>query len=497
MHVTELLQRLTRQRLIRMAFAAAALAVLVVLTFGPQDWVQPVNPLTGSAFADSTPGAAQRTLGVFIFCMVLWVTNVIPLAATGMLAIALPGLVGAIPASDAFGFFGNTATMFLLGVFLLAAATIETGLSKRLTLLFLSRFDQSPRRLVAGVILTASTLSLMMPEHAVAAMMFPIILEIAEALKLKKPGSTYARTLLLAMAWGAVAGGVGTFLGGGRAPLAVDLLRREFPDADIPTFFSWMVKSMPIVIVMTSVVYFQLTWSAKFEVDNIRTATAMIARRVERLGPMSYRERRVSFLLIMTIIAWLVLPSVSESVLGKGHRIDVATISLVAAAGVFVLRVAPWPRLEEYVNWGVLVMYGGAVALGETMASTHASDWLAMSVIPADIPPWLLMPLIATVCLVLTETISNSAVVALMVPVGFGLCHTTGIDPVTMIYFITIPAGLAFTMPMSSPPCAIAYSAGYYPVGVLISKGVLINIAALITFLVISRLYWPLMGLNI
>lgn len=496
--MTSALKQLGRRRTAKIIASVIAFGVMVVLTCGPTDWIVPLDPATRLPIAGAVPGAAQRTIGVFVFCMTLWMTGVIPLAATGMLALALPGVVGAISARDAFGFFGNTATMFLLGVFLLAAATIETGLSKRLTLVFLSRFDQSPKRLVGGVILTASSLSLMMPEHAVAAMMFPIILDIIEALRLKRPGSAYARALLLAMAWGAVAGGVGTFLGGGRAPLAVDLLRREFPDADIPTFFGWMVKAMPIVVGATAFVYWRLTRGMVFEVDNIRSATAFIAQRVERLGPMSAREKRVAFLLVVTILAWLFVPSLSETLLGKRYRIDVATISLLAAAGVFVLRVAPWPRLEEYVNWGVLVMYGGAVALGETMARTHAADWLATSILPANVPGWALFPIMATVCIALSEAISNAAVVALLVPVGFGMCHANpSLDPVTMIYIVAIPAGLGHTLPMSGPPTAIAYSAGYFRVGNVLKFGLQGNVVFLIIIMLVAYLYWPLVGMGL
>lgn len=497
-------RRLGRRRTAKLVVALAGAAVLAVLSLGPT-WVVPVDRDGGQPYhllaVDhpdySPPRAAQRALGVFVLCITFWVTGVIPLPATGLLALGLLALLGVVPASTAFGYFGNTATMFLLGVFLLAAATIQTGLSKRLTLFFLSRCDQSPKRLIGGVMLTSVVMSLIMPEHAVVAMLFPIVLEIAEALRLKKPGSAYARTLFLAMAWGAAVGGIGTFLGGGRAPLAVDLLRREFPDADIPTFLSWMGKTMPVVVILTGLLHLLLTYRARFEISQISSATALISQRVRQLGPMSGREKRVSLLLVGTIACWMFGPELSGYLFGRAHRVDVATISLVAAAGVFVLRVAPWPRLEEYVNWGVLVMYGGAVAIGEAMARTHAADWVATHALPRDVPGWLLLVCIATFSIALTETMSNAAVVALMVPVGFGLCHSMGIDPVTMIYMVAIPAGLAFTLPMSSPPCAIAFSSGYYRVGDVIRPGVLLNVIALLTFLLVARFYWPLVGIKL
>ena len=140
-------------------------------------------------------------------------------------------------------------------------------------------------------------------------------------------------------------------------------------------------------------------------------------------------------------------------------------------------------------------MYAGAVGLGEAVSHTHAADWLAVNVIPQGLPVFLILSALALFSIALTEGISNAAVVAVLVPVGFGLCDVTGISPVIMIYVIAVPAGLAFNMPMASPPCAIAYSAGYYGVMQVATRGIFLNAAALLVFLLLAWFYWPLVGL--
>lgn len=493
------------KRWLKRAILLFGLIAFVFLVFGPTH-VVPVDPATGVRYdqldpADPdyvAPGAAQKVLGVFILAFCMWVTAPIPLPATSILAIALLPILGVIPASTAYGYFGNTATLFLLGVFILAAAVIHTGLSKRITLVFLHWFDSSPRRLIGGVVVIGASMSLVMPEHAVAAMMLPILLEIAEALKLKKSGSPYARSLFLALAWGTVVGGVGTFLGGGRAVLACDLLRRTFPEVPVPTFLGWAAKTMPLVVLMTGVVYLFLTVGRRFEIDSVAPATRMLSERVSHLGPMSPKEKRIAGLAIVTILAWMFAPPLAGSFLGQEYDIGVTGISLLAAVGVFVLRLAPWTRLEEYVNWGILVMYGGAVALGEAVARVHVADWFAMNIIPTHLPLFFVLGVIAVLAMALTEGISNAAVVALLVPVGFGLCDVMpGLSPLVVVYVVAVPAGLAFNMPMSSPPCAIAYSAGYYGVTDVIRRGVFVSAIALILFFLLARFYWPLVGLSI
>ena len=435
-----------------------------------------------------TARSAQRALAIFVLCTSLWFTNYIPLAATGLLAIALLPVLGVMEAKDAFALFGNKAVFFMLGVFLLAAAMIATGLSKRLTLLFLQRFDKSPRQLVTGTLLTSAFLALLMPEHAVAAMIFPILLEIVETLKLKKRESEYAKMLFLALAWGSIVGGVGTFLGGARAPLAMGMLS-EFSGERI-TFIQWMLAAAPIVVVMLVVGWLMLHFSVRCDITSIRAATKMLDDRVRRLGPLSGRELRLAILGVSTVICWIFF----------GHTIGLGVIAVFSATLLFILRIADWRQVQDYVNWGLLIMYGGAIALGTALHQTHAMEWVLRTVwsgLDAGVSTLLILGVMATIAIVLTEGISNSAAVAILVPLGYSLCETAGIDAITMTLAVTIPAGLAFSFPIGSPPNAICFSAGYYGVRDVVRRGVFMSLAALVTVLLTMRFYWPLLGLGI
>ena len=106
----------------------------------------------------------------------------------------------------------------------LAAAVMKTGLSNRVALRVLSAWGTSPRRLLLSVYALAAGMSCFMSEHAVAALLFPMVLAIARALKLPVVGSKMGRGLFVGMAWGCIIGGIATILGGARAALAAGLL---------------------------------------------------------------------------------------------------------------------------------------------------------------------------------------------------------------------------------------------------------------------------------
>ena len=497
--------RWSKVQLFRIAIVLVAIVAAVVLLLGGA-WVRPIHGPTGLPFdqlahhpqyADEYVRqiAPQRALAVFVVCLALWGTNLISLSATGLLALALLPVLGVTPARDSFAYFGNSAVFFIIGVFVMAAAMIRTGLSKRLTLLLLQRFDRHPRLLVAGVVCSAAFLAMWMPEHAVAAMMFPIVMEVADSLRLKPHQSGYAKVLFFGLAWGAIIGGVATFLGGARAPLALELLRDSFRDADgralySVSFLGWMKASMPLVIILTGAAVVVLFRFIKSEITDITAATRMLNDRVAELGPMSGPERRLAVVGLITIGCWVIL----------GHRVDLAIVAVLGAVAISALRIADWRDIQQYVNWGVVIMYGGAIALGTAMKDTHAVLWLAQQILPSGHvhPAWLLVVMV--ICtMALSSAISNAAAVAVLLPVGYGLCGQTdpAIHPLVMTYAVGICSGLAFALPISSPPNAICFASGYYRMSDVARYGIPLTLLAMAVFLLVALVYWPLVGIDL
>ncbi|MCP4251571.1 MAG: DASS family sodium-coupled anion symporter [bacterium] len=497
--------RITTFRRLRFAILIGALVVAAVLLFGGA-WVRPIHAASGQPFdslADHPQYAEaylsqqvpQRALVVFIVCLALWVTNLIPMSSTGLLALTLLPLLGVTSPRQSFAYFGNSAVFFIIGVFVMAAAMIRTGLSKRLTLIMLQRFDRHPRWLAAGVLGSSAFLAMWMPAHAVAAMMLPIILEVADSLSLERLRSGYAKVLFFALAWGAIIGGVATFLGGARAPLALELLHETFVNADgSPThtvsFLGWMKASMPLVVILTGVAILILFRFIKSEVTDITPATQMLNHRVAELGPMSKRERRLALVGLITIGCWIFL----------GHRVNLATIALGGAVAISALRIADWRFIQEFVNWGVVIMYGGAIALGSAMEQSHAVLWVAQQVLPSgDVHPMWLLTVMVALTMALSSTISNAAAVAVLLPVGYALCGQAdpAVHPLVMTYAIGISSGLAFALPISSPPTAICYASGYYRMIDVPRYGIPLTFVALLVFMLLALLYWPLVGIDL
>jgi len=325
-----------------------------------------------------------------------------------------------------------------------------------------------------------------MPEHAVVAMMFPIVLEIAHALKIRPLQDRYGQAMFLSMAWGAAIGGIATFLGGARNILAVGILKET--TGQFIGFFEWMVAVIPIVLIMLVIAFFVIRAFHPREVKDTSRALEVLEQKNEQLGQVTLEQKLIGGVMFSTVLAWVFLSSVT----------DLATIAILAVVVLFVFKLVKWQDLEDYVNWGIILMYGGAIALGLALQKTGAAGWLSNIVVDKfGLSSFLIIIVLAVLAITFTEGMSNAAVVAMLLPVALGIGKTYGIDYKIIVFAIAVPAGLGFAMPMGNPPNAIAYSSGFISRKKMFMIGAILDITALAVFVAMALLYWPLIGLKI
>jgi sodium-dependent dicarboxylate transporter 2/3/5 len=427
-----------------------------------------------------------RALIVFLACLVLWVTHLLPLPVTGLFALVAPPLLGVMPANKAFAFFGQDAVFFIMGVFILAAAMLKSGLSTRMALYLLRSGSKSPKRLVFQVLLTSALLSFIMSEHAVAAMMFPLLVVITSRLDFLPKGSAYARVLYLAMAWGCVIGGIATMLGGARVALAVGLLQ-EAGNGTI-TFAQWTLAMLPAVCVLFFFCYFLLTRYFNIEIDRVDEAESVIAEQIRKCGRPVMEEKFLALLIFGAIICWIFY----------GAQLGMATISILAVVLLFMFRVVEWKDLQEKMDWGVILMYGGSIALSSILNSTGTGMWVTRHyILPHLSTPWMMVMVLALLTILMAESLSPSAVVTIFVPIGMSIAKQFSLDPKVVVYVVASASGLAYALPMSTPAVAIAYSSGYLKVKEVILPAAIMIAASWLMLLLTAKFWWPILGIHI
>lgn len=422
-----------------------------------------------------------RALIVFSLCLLLWVTQLLPLAATSILGLALLPLAEVMPASDVFALFGNPAVFFILGAFMLAAGAMQSGLSERIALLTIDRLGTSPRRLLLTMLLLPALMACFIPEHAVAALFLPIAWEIVRSLGLKS-GNRYAQSIFFALAWGAIVGGVVTLLGGARGPLAM-ALSEELTGSSF-SFLDWTLAAAPIalsVLVISALLLCRITPMDGLDISVAREKISL--RRLE-LGDPDLRAKVMAVLLLVTVVGWIF----------SGHSSGLAGIALISVVMMFALRLVSWRMVEKHVNWGVVLMYGGAIAIGKALTVTGAGLWLATAIFPEGVSGLTLLILLALITLLFTEGVSNAAAVAIVLPVAIPIAAAAQIDPVTTALAVGIVSGFAFMLPMGTPPNAMIFSTGFVKANRMLRYGSVLSLAAFVLFIIVASVWWPLLG---
>ncbi|MCC6927910.1 MAG: DASS family sodium-coupled anion symporter [Gemmatimonadaceae bacterium] len=421
---------------------------------------------------------------IFLLCTTLWVTNAVPFGVTGLLSIALLAITGAMKTSEAFAAFGNSAVFFLIGVFIIGGAMVDSGLSKRSALLFLRYFERSPYAFATGMMLAAAFGTMWMPNQATSAMLFPIAVEVAQALRLRPLHSNYAKTLFLSLGWGAMVGSNASFLGSTRAALALGMLRESY--GRTISFGEWVAAAIPMIVLGVAVVPFILRWTFPREEVSFTSARVMLEAQVRQLGPMQARQWKVATIATLTIAAWILV----------GDRFDLAVIALLGAAALFATRAIEWEEAERRIYWNIVLMYGGAIALGAVIDRTGAARWIVERMVgDQSFPPLLAVGAVLVGSLILSEFMSNAAAVAVMLPLAFSLGKTLGASPVALTLATSIGAGLDFALPFSSAPNTIVFASGYLRMMDVVKAGAIMTVASIAIVLLVAWLWWPILGL--
>ncbi len=415
----------------------------------------------------------KMMIGVMVFAVFLFVTEALPLGMSGILIMIIPPLLGIFNYTEVFSFFGNEAIFILISAFILAAGFQKSGLHLRFSFSLLRHFGSSRRLFILGILLLGAFLSFLMSEHAVVALLIPVVVvSISSAFEdenLRKGG-------MIALAYGASVGSIGTLLGGARNPYAISFIA-ENTGVNV-TFLQWSLMALPVVLIMMPVVWVILTLMFPMKKEKIKVREA-------KKGRLSADEMKAGGVLAATIILLLTVGWVGTAI-----------ITIIGATAMFLSGVINWKDVEKAIPWGVLLLYGGAITLGKGLLETGATTWMADEIIAiiGSEPAILLLAVIA-ITVLFTEFMSNTAAVALMLPIGMGLSSAvTGLDPIATSMAIALSGGFAFTLLVGNPGNMITYSTGYYRQKDLLRVGIFADIIGIAVIYAVAMTVWKFMG---
>ena len=424
--------------------------------------------------------SAWRVAALTILMATWWMTQALPLTVTALLPfLALP-LMDIMTAQDvAKEYYSPTLFLILGGAFL--ALTIErTGMHRRVALAILGRSGHTVTGLMIAFMWSTALLSMVMSNTSIALIMVPIAVAVLAAGG-TKPGETegLAGALIMGVAFAASIGGLGTLVGSPTNAIAAGLVEKQL-GIQI-SFLTWMLYGLPVVIIGVPLCAFillrvQNVTAGSFDVDAARES-------IGKARPMSIAEKRLVPIFLLVIGMWIAQPLL-EPMLPKGGITD----GSIAIAGSLLLFLIPdgtgrplltWHEADR-APWGVIMMFGGGLALAAGITQSGLAAWLGEALEPLSVVHPVIIALALTALVILiTEFASNVATASGVLPVVAGLVAATGADPWLMAMAASMAASWGFMMPSGTGPNAIAWASGHIALPKMVKAGFFLDLAGI------------------
>ncbi len=453
-------------------FGIALVVAIVASTIHLPDSITTVGEATLS-------NAGQRTIGVLLFALVLWMTEAIPFHITGLLSLLLMTFLKV----DSFGAivqagFGNHIVVFFIGVLVLSAFISRSGLGNRISVFLLAKTGNSTRTIILGFLVTGALLSMWVTDMAVAAILMPLGRAILREEEIEPLKSNFGKALMIACAWGPIIGGIGTPAGCGPNPLAIGFLK-DMAGVDV-SFVDWMTYGVPAALLLVIPAWGILLLFFPPEMKTLSKNREELEAEFRELPSMSREEIVTLVIFLLTVTLWLISPLL-ENLLGISIPISLPV--LLTSTLFFFPKVSKigWKSIEPEISWSGIILVVSGISLGMMLFRTGAAEWLSIILLGriGGVHPFVrILAIVLIVSLLKVGFSSNTVTATIIIPIIIALTKSLNLEPLSVTLPAALTSSLAFILVTSTPTNVIPYSAGYFSIADMAKAGLLMTLVS-------------------
>ena len=421
----------------------------------------------------------QRTIALFVFAAFMWILEVVPAWATSIITMVLliftvsngqfaflrtgENLGTLVSYKDFMAQFASPTIMLFMGGFVLAIAATKVGLDVVLAKVLLAPFGKNPKTVLLGILLVVAVFSMFMSNTATAAMMLAFLAPVLKNLPADGKGRI---GLALAIPIGANIGGIGTPIGTPPNVIALGYLKENL-GIEIG-FGDWCIRMVPFVIVMLLIAWFFLLLFFPFKAKEIK-----LEINADRKKDFHFWVVAATF--VITIALWLI----PEKITGlNSNEVALIPFAIFVATGVFSKN-----DFKE-INWDVLWMVAGGLALGTALMKTGLAKVLVDTIPFATMPALVVIIVSGIVGYAIANFLSHTSAANLLLPILATVA--TAVDlrafggSAALLIGLAISTSVAMILPISTPPNAIASSTGLVETKDMAKMGVIMGLVGLV-----------------
>lgn len=444
---------------------------------------------------------ANAILATTAWVAIWWITESLPIAVTALLPIVLFPLTGGLSLEKTTASFGHKYIFLYIGGFVLAIAIEKWDLHKRIALSIINFVGTDVVKIILGFMIATAFMSMWISNTATTVMMLPIGIAIVAQLR-NNPATEenenliFGKALMLAIAYSASIGGISTLIGTPPNLVLAGVVKETY-GIEI-TFSQWFMFGFPISVSLLAICWVYLTrFAFKFKQKEFPGGKAEVKRQLAELGPVSYEEKLVLTVFVLTALAWICQSFFIKIFI---PAIDDTIIAMVAAVVLFLLpakekgeRIITWTEAVK-LPWGILLLFGGGMALAEGFQASGLANWIGGQItLLQGISILLLVFILIAAVNFLTEVTSNLATTAMLLPILAPMALTIDVHPFLLMVSATVAASCAFMLPVATPPNAVVFGSGYLKIPDMVKAGIWMNILSILLLTVIVYLLLPVL----
>ena len=422
---------------------------------------------------------AYTSIVILITALILIIKEPIPLPAVAIY-ILLTQIYGGIDSANGIAkAFMNDAVFFIMGSLMLAVVIIRQGWDSRIALGILRITGNKTSNIVFGFLSISAILSSFIGEHTVAAIMLPIGMTLirftsSDFEKVKN----LAAAILFSITYGCLIGSAGTPSGGGRNVIMINYFNQSGLSL---SYFEWMIKIYPFVIIQIPIVAWIIINTFKPEYKILDSSIRKLVIKVAKSRSMTGRNTVTVIIFILVFLGWIFF----------SERFGLGTIALTGVFLYILGGFVRWNDLSRHTHWGVIILFGATISLGTSIRSTGAALWLADQVIMLfgsmmDTFPFFSDLIVIMITAAMTNILSSSATVAVLGPITMNLVP----DMMHIGLVTAVSSAFGYFTAVAAPACTIVYSSGMIKATDFVRLGARIGLVSILLLMIYINTYW-------
>ena len=447
---------------------------------------------------------AMFTAGVAIWMATWWITEAIPIYFTALIPVTFFPFLGIMPISEIAPTYMPQIIFLFIGGFFLAYTLEKWNLHKRIALFIILKIGNTPTKLLFSFMFASYFLSMWILNTATVMMLLPAVIAVVNEISKQKEENKPYTPFLLGIAFASSIGGTATLIG-----TAPNMFFMEFYNNNIENninFTNWFLFSFPFSLVFLIISFFILRLIFQPNLKNETIEINYIRKEYRKLGLPSFEEKTIGFTILVAILLWFTLRDVSiGSISFKGwsnifpHPEAIKESSVAMTASFFLMLIPSkskkqtmllsWKEAQK-LPYGILLLFGGGFALAKGITTSGLGVWIGDSLsFITNLHPVIIILGLGLFMTFFTELTSNTASIALMLPILASIAKPMGDLVLPIMLVVTLTCSYAFMLPVATPPNTIVFGSDKLRVKDMAKAGIWLNFVG-VMIASIATLFW-------